>query len=79
MGVRKFKGEEQGQKTQAIATPRLSFMALCVEVGKIVPGRPLCLSGRADRPRSAAGMGSGFSPRSGMVPDPVPGLPRDEA
>jgi len=27
--------------------------------------------GRADRPRSAAGMGSGFSTRSVMVPDPV--------
>ncbi len=51
MGVVKFKGEEQGQETQAIATPRLSFMALCVEVGTSVPARPLCLPGRADRPR----------------------------
>ncbi len=40
MGVVKFKGEEQGQETQAIATPRLSFMSLCVEVGLTVPGRP---------------------------------------
>jgi hypothetical protein len=30
--------------------------------------------GRADRPRSAAGMGSGFSVRSMMVPDPVAGF-----
>jgi len=31
-----------------------------------------CASDRADRPRSAAGMGSGFSTRSVMVPDPLP-------
>ncbi len=32
------------------------------------------LIGRADRPRSAAGMGSGFSMQSMMVPDPVAGF-----
>ena len=56
------------------------------KAGLTVPGRPYvgrfyagpagtlvptCASGRADRPRSAAGMGSGFSMRSMMVPDPV--------
>ncbi len=40
----------------------------------LTPNRYSCTSGRADRPRSAAGMGSGFSMRSMMVPDPVTGF-----
>ena len=69
---------------KAGAAPRA---ALAPQVGLTVPGRPYVgrfyagpagtlvptyASGRADRPRSAAGMGPGFSMRSMMVPDPLP-------
>jgi len=40
--------------------------------GAPLPTCPLSISGRADRPRSAAGMGSGFVSRSDDVPDLMP-------
>ncbi len=78
MGLRKFKGQEQGQKTQAMEKCRLPFMPLCVEVGRSsLLVRPASQVGRTvpGRPRTGRDAGPYLAGPQFTIPQPLTATP----